>query len=47
LKKVGENIRVKIKTTQLMKSTVPDNIKIKSCFIVNLFENFILKIFQK
>jgi hypothetical protein len=28
-----------------MKSAVPDNIKIKSCFKVNLFENFILKYF--
>jgi len=46
-KKVGENIKAKIKTTQLMKSIAPDNIKKKSSFKVKFFKTIILKCFLK
>ena len=40
-------MKAKIKTTQLIKSIAPDNIKIKSCFKINLFKTFILNFFLK
>ena len=46
-KKVGENIKAKIKTTQLMKSIAPDNIKKKSSFKIKFFKTIILKFFLK
>ena len=46
-KKVGENIKAKIKTTQLMKSAAPDSIKIKSSFKIKFFKTIILKFFVK
>jgi len=46
-KKVGENIKAKIKTTQHMESIAPDNIKKKSSFEIKFFKNIILKFFLK
>ena len=46
-KKVGENIKAKIKTTQLIKSIAPDNKKKKSFFKIKVFKTIILKFFPK